>query len=79
MLDSRCEDDLHERDVGTLEDGVNEYVEDGPVEMVLLQEVQESKWENKKIRVAGIVKCVDLLEREITIFYEYKSLRVSLR
>lgn len=75
----REEDDAHEKDVSVLEDGINGCVEDEPAEMVLLQEVQDLKWENKKIRVAGIVKCVDLVEQEMTIFYEYKNLRVNLR
>lgn len=75
----RGEENANGGDNNNLEDKVSSLIEDDLAEMVLLQEVQESRLENKKIRVAGIVKCVNLIEEEITLFYEFRSLRVSLR
>lgn len=75
----RGEDNVNDRDSNSLEDSVNGLVEDELAEMILLQEVYDLRLEKKKIRVAGIVKSVDLIEQEIVIFYESRSLRVSLR
>ncbi|PPS95378.1 Uncharacterized protein GY17_00002795 [Cryptosporidium hominis] len=60
-----------------MEDSVNGLVEDELAEMILLQEVYDLGLEKKKIRVAGIVKFVDLIEQEIAIFYESRSLRIN--
>ncbi|KAJ1605892.1 hypothetical protein OIY81_3351 [Cryptosporidium canis] len=78
-MSARGEDDVNYGDGSALGEGVSGDAEDEPMEVVLLQEVQELRWQNKRIRVAGIVKCVDLIEREMTIFYECRDLRVNLR
>ncbi|POM85442.1 hypothetical protein CmeUKMEL1_17440 [Cryptosporidium meleagridis] len=75
----RGEDNVNDKDNGSLEDNVSCFAEDELAEIVLLQEVYDLGLEKKKIRVAGIVKFVDLIEQEIAIFYESRSLRVSLR
>ncbi|KAL3126272.1 hypothetical protein CHM_8g505 [Cryptosporidium hominis] len=75
----RGEDNVNDGDNSSMEDSVNGLVEDELAEMILLQEVYDLGLEKKKIRVAGIVKFVDLIEQEIAIFYESRSLRVSLR
>ncbi|XP_666895.1 hypothetical protein [Cryptosporidium hominis TU502] len=75
----RGEDNVNDGDSSSMEDSVNGLVEDELAEMILLQEVYDLGLEKKKIRVAGIVKFVDLIEQEIAIFYESRSLRVSLR
>ncbi|OII70976.1 uncharacterized protein cubi_03274 [Cryptosporidium ubiquitum] len=78
MLD-KGDGSIHYREQNSLDDGLCDLAEDDLAEIVLLQEVQEPRLENKKIRVAGIVKFVDLVEQEITLFHEFRSLRVSLR
>ncbi|KAJ1608628.1 hypothetical protein OJ253_1892 [Cryptosporidium canis] len=74
-MSARGEDDVNHGDGSVLGEGVSGDAEDEPMEVVLLQEVQELRWQNKRIRVAGIVKCVNLIEREMTIFYECRDLR----
>ncbi|KAH8583116.1 uncharacterized protein ELE39_000059 [Cryptosporidium sp. chipmunk genotype I] len=70
---------VYDSEGSSLEDGMGNLIEDELAEMVLLQEVHDLRLEKKKIRVAGIVKFVDLIEQELAIFYESRSLRVSLR
>ncbi|KAH7650144.1 hypothetical protein FG379_003224 [Cryptosporidium bovis] len=46
--------------------------------IVLINEIEDEQLLNKKVRVAGIVKEVNIVSEEMIIHYELKNVRVSL-